>query len=137
MAHRVGEAEEQNSPAADGSTQHSSLISGKISQTSSPTDSYNAKRMNQKIYHPALPNLPSKTRRRHKLNPRRPLSIDYRILLLFAATAAILLAALQVIGYLSDHWSGFTTALPHEYYLWTFGPTAGKFRRISVSSCSC
>jgi hypothetical protein len=93
--------------------------------------------MNQETLRPFPQEMPFGTSHRHRRKAGRLHSLNYRILLLYAAIAAILLAALQIIGSLSDRWNGFATASSNEYYLWTFGPTAGKSRLIDMSSYFC
>lgn len=56
-----------------------------------------------------------------------PLSLRRSTLLLFAVLFIVLLAVLATTWRVSSAEQGLRTVNPNNYYLWTYGPTAGTY----------
>jgi len=59
----------------------------------------------------------------------RPVSFYLRrcFLLEMAVLSVVLIAALEILNFLSNRDQGFITAKARMHYLWTYGPTLGEF----------
>lgn len=60
-----------------------------------------------------------------------PLSLHWVSLTSFAILFVVLLAALELLNHFSRKDNGLSQANPKDYYLWTYGPTAGTTKANS------
>lgn len=66
-----------------------------------------------------------------------PLSLRRTTLLLFTLLFIVRLAVLATIWRVSSAEQGLRTVNPNNYYLWTYGPTAGKYEIRMAFKLTC
>jgi hypothetical protein len=59
-----------------------------------------------------------------------PLALRRRSLVAFMVVYIILIIALAILFNYSNHHNGLVSSRANLHYLWTYGPTAGKYTRL-------